>query len=50
MDIVQQEDLSDKNREFFQELMREVEIKNAIAKKVLNHGLVAVGNTEEEER
>ena len=31
MDIVQQEDLTDKNREFFQELMREVEIKNAIA-------------------
>ena len=26
MDFVQQEDLSDKNREFFQELMREVEI------------------------
>ena len=27
MDIVQQEDLTDKNREFFQELMREIEIK-----------------------
>ena len=26
MDIVQQEDLTDKNREFFQELMREIEI------------------------
>ena len=48
MDIVQQEDLSDKNREFFQELMREVEIKNAIAQKVLNNRLVAVGNSGEE--
>ena len=49
MDIVQQEDLTDKNREFFQELMREIEIKNAIAQKVLNNRLVAVGNSEEEE-
>ena len=48
MDIVQQEDLSDKNREFFQELMREVETKNAIAQKVLNNRLTAVGNSEEE--
>ena len=48
MGIVQQEDLSDKNREFFQELMREVEIKNAIAQKVLNNRLAAVGNSEEE--
>ena len=48
MDIVQQEDLSDKNREFFQELMREVEIKNAIAQKVLSNRLAAVGNSEEE--
>ena len=47
MDIVQQEDLSDKNREFFQELMREVEIKNAIAQKILNR-LAVVGNSEEE--
>ena len=48
MDIVQQQDLSDKNREFFQELMREVEIKIAIAQKVLNNRLAAVGNSEEE--
>ena len=48
MDIVQQEDLSDKNREFFQELMREVEIKNAFAQNVLNNRLAAVGNSEEE--
>ena len=48
MDIVQQEDLTDKNREFFQELMREIEVKNAIAQKVLSNRLVAVGNSEEE--
>ena len=48
MDIVQQEDLTDKNREFFHELMREIEIKNVIAQKVLNNRLAAVGNSEEE--
>ena len=48
MDIIQQEDLTDKNREFFQELMKEVEIKNAIAQKVLSNRLAAVGNLEEE--
>ena len=48
MDIVQQENLTDRNREFFQELMREIEIKNAIAQKVLSNRLTAVGNSEEE--
>ena len=48
MDIVQQEDLTDKNREFFQELMRKIEIKNAIAQKDLSNRLAAVGNSEEE--
>ena len=47
MDIVQQEDLTAKNREFFQEL-REIEIKNAIAQKVLRNRLAAVENSEEE--
>ena len=48
MDIVQQEDLTDKNGEFFQELMRDIEIKNAIAQKVLRNRLAVVGNSEEE--
>ena len=48
MDIVQQENLTGKNREIFQELMREIEIKNAIAQKVLSNRLAAVGNSEEE--
>ena len=44
MDIIQWEDLSDKSREFFQELIREVEIMNAIAQKILNNRLAIVGN------
>ena len=48
MHIVQQDDLSDKSRDFFQELIREVEIKNAIAQKVLNNRLAIVGTSEEE--
>ena len=48
IDIVQQEDLTDKKREFFQELMREVEIKSATAQKVLSNRLAAVRNLEEE--
>ena len=48
MDIIQKKDLTDKNREFFQGLMREVEIKNAIAQKVLSNRLAAVGKSEEE--
>ena len=34
MDMVEQKDLSKKGRDFFQELMREIEVKNAIAEKV----------------
>ena len=33
MEMVEQQDLSEKGRNFFQELMREIEIKNAIAEK-----------------
>ena len=40
MDIVQQENLTDKKRE--------IEIKNAIAQKVLSNRLASVGNSEEE--
>ena len=48
MDIIQQEDLTDKNTEFFQEFMRDIEIKNAIAQKVLRNRLAVVGNSKEE--
>ena len=50
MKMVEQEDLRDKGESFFEELMREVEIKNAIAEKVYrNKSLVvtsSVGETE----
>ena len=48
MDTIQQENLGDKSRDFSQELMREVEIKNTIAQKVLNNRLAIVGTSEEE--
>ena len=39
MDVIQQEDMGDKNREYFQEMAKEVKIKNDIAQKVLNNRL-----------
>ena len=50
MRVVKQEDLREKGESFFEELMREIEIKNAIAGKVYeNNSLVvtsSVGETE----
>ena len=37
MDVIQQEDMGDKNREYFQEMAREVQVKDNIARKVLNN-------------
>ena len=37
MDAIQQEDMGDKNREYFQEMAKEIKIKNDIAQKVLNN-------------
>ena len=42
MDAVQQEDMGDKNREYFQEMAKEVKIKNDIAQKVLNNRLSVI--------
>ena len=42
MDAVQQEDMRDKNREYFQEMAKEVKIKNDIAQKVLNNRLSVI--------
>ena len=47
MDMVEQKDLSEKGRNFFQELMREIEIKNAIAEKVLQNRYTIVANSSE---
>ena len=37
MDAIQQENMGDKNREYFQEMAKEVKIKEDIARKVLNN-------------
>ena len=44
---IKQKDLSEKGRDFFQELMREIEIKNAIAEKVLQNRYTVVANSSE---
>ena len=42
MDVIQQEDMGDKNRGYFQEMAKEVKIKNDIAQKVLNNRLSVI--------
>ena len=42
MDVIQQEDMGDKNREYFQEMAKEVKIKEDIARKVLNNRLSVI--------
>ena len=42
MDAVQQEDMGDKNREYFQEMAKEVKIKDDIARKVLKNRLLII--------
>ena len=42
MDAIQQEDMGDKNREYFQEMAKEVKIKDDIARKVLNNRLSVI--------
>ena len=42
MDTIQQEDMGDKNREYFQEMAKEIKIKNDIAQKVLNNRLSVI--------
>ena len=37
MDAIQQEDMGDKNREYFQDMAKEIKIKDDIAQKVLNN-------------
>ena len=50
MDAIQQEDMGDKNREYFREMAKEVEIKNDIAQKVLNNRLSVVKTPQEKDR
>ena len=42
MDAIQQEDMGDKNREYFQEMAKEIKIKGDIAQKVLNNRLSVI--------
>ena len=42
MDAIQQEDMRDKNREYFQEMTKEIKIKNDIAQKVLDNRLSVI--------
>ena len=48
MEMVEQEDLRDKGESLFEELMREVETKNAIAEKVYENKSVVVTSSVEE--
>ena len=50
MDVIQQEDMEDKNRDYFREMAKEVEIKNDIAQKVLNNRLSVVQTPQEKDR
>ena len=50
MDVIQQEDMGDKNREYFQEMVKEVKIKNDIAQKVLNNRLSVIKTPAEKEK
>ena len=45
MRMVEQEDLREKGKSFFEELMREIEIKNAIAGKVYQNKSLVVTST-----
>ena len=42
MDVIQQDDMGDKNREYFQEMAKEIKIKNDIAQKLLNNRLSVI--------
>ena len=50
MDVIQQEDMGDKNREYFQEMAKEVQVKNDIARKVLNNRMSIIKTPAEKEK
>ena len=50
MDVIQQEDMGDKNREYFQEMAKEVKVKNDIAQKVLNNRMSVIKTLAEKEK
>ena len=50
MDVIQQEDMGDKNREYFQEMAKEIKIKDNIAQKVLDNRLSVIRTPKEKEK
>ena len=50
MDVIQQEDMEDKNRKYFREMAKEVKIKNDIAQKVLNNRLSVIKTPQEKDK
>ena len=50
MDVIQQEDMENKNREYFQEMAKEVKVKDEITRKVLNNRLTIVKTPQEKDR
>ena len=50
MDAIQQEDMENKNREYFQEMAKEVKVKDVIAQKVLNNRLSVVKTPQEKDK
>ena len=50
MDVIQQEDMGDKNREYFQEMAKEVKVKKEIAQKVLNNRMSVIKTPAEKEK
>ena len=50
MDVIQQEDMEDKNKKYFCEMAKEVKIKNDIAQKVLNNRLSVIKTPQEKDK
>ena len=50
MDVIQQEDMEDKNRKYFRKMAKEVKIKNDIAQKVLNNRLSVIKTPQEKDK
>ena len=50
MDEIQQEDMENKNREYFREMAKEVKVKDDIAQKVLNNRLSIIKTSQEKDK
>ena len=50
MDVIQQEDMEDKNKKYFCKMAKKVKIKNDIARKVLNNRLSVIKTPQEKDK